>query len=104
MHQLLRQNQVLNFLSGEDFKSLTVTPADIIPAAGQSLQSLQSPLAQRVVTISYYRQQPYLNSKGSPPKGVIAKDSSRNMVVASIGSVSGKLVAISLGDTTVLEI
>jgi hypothetical protein len=73
MHQLLRQNQVLNFLSGEDFKSLTVTPAEIIPAAGQSLQSLQSPLAQRVVTISYYRQQPYLHSKGSPHTGVIAE-------------------------------
>jgi hypothetical protein len=102
MHQLLRQNQVLNFLSGEDFKSLTVTPAEIIPTAGQSLQSLQSPLTQGVVTISYYRQQPYLHSKGSPHTGVIAEYSSRNM--ASIGSVSGKLVAISLGDTTVLEI
>lgn len=57
----------IDLLSGEDYKSPTdVTPTEVIPAAGQSLQSLQSPVAQQAATNSL--------SSLSSPQGMLAAE------------------------------
>lgn len=57
----------IDLLSGEDYKSPTdVTPTEVIPATGQSLQSLQSPLARQAATNSF--------SSLSSPEGILAAE------------------------------